>query len=89
VLYLGPALAINAAIMAWLPVQRTFSAIALASAAAYGAAVLAATVTLSLVSWTDLERVLGGTMSGLWLSIAGVLALGLSAAGFLRQPLQR
>lgn len=75
VLYLAPALAANGAALAWLPVRRPAAAIAALTGAVYIAGVLAVIFVLSVASWTELARVLGGTMPGFWASGVGVALL--------------
>lgn len=84
-LYALPALAVNAAVLALAPaLHRKAAAIALAVAAAYGFAVLLAAATLSAVSFTELDRVLGAPMTGFFVSAAGIAALAASAALMFR-----
>lgn len=79
-LYVMPALAVNAAVLALLPtIRREAAAIALGVGAAYALMILSSAAALSAVSWTDLERVLGAPMSGFFVSLAGAAALGASA----------
>ncbi len=81
ILYAMPALAVNGVALALLPViRRKAAAVALGVAAVYALFVLAAVAALSVISWTELERVLGAPMSGFFVSLAGAAALVLAAA---------
>jgi hypothetical protein len=75
VLYLGPALALNGAVLAWLPVRGRFAAAAAFVGGSYAGSLLLGLVLLSAVSWTELERVLGGTLAGFWATAAGAVLL--------------
>lgn len=80
VLYAMPALAINGAALALLPViRREAAAIALCIAAAYALIILSSVAALSAISRTELEPVLGDPMSGFFVSLAGAAALAVSA----------
>lgn len=84
VLYLVPALAVNAAAIAWLTDSRRVAAAAFLTAGAYGAAVLAGVALVSATGDTDAERVLGGLLTGFACTLAGALALALSALLLVR-----
>ena len=72
VLYLAPALAVNGAVFAVVPPLRAWAAWALGVGAGYVLFVLVASGVLAVVSWTELERVMGQWAIGYFLSIAGV-----------------
>ena len=76
-LYLVPALAVNGAVLAWAPSR--FSPVATIAGAVYAGFVLGAAFVLSIVSWTELQRVLGAPLSGFWVTLAGVVVLGTAA----------
>lgn len=80
VLYLAPALAVNGATLGWLPVGRRAAAIAALAGAVYAGGVLGVMFVLSVASWTELARVLGGTMPGFWASGVGAALLAQSGA---------
>jgi hypothetical protein len=84
VMYLSPALAANAGVMAWAPVGRRLAGGAALAAALYAAVVTGGIVLLSAADWTELGRVLGGPLSGFWLTATGVGALAVAAALGLR-----
>lgn len=75
----------NGAALAWMATQRVGAA-ALLVAAAYAAIVLLTVVFLSIVSWTELQRVLGGLMAGFGCSLAGSLALLIAGVMLARNP---
>jgi hypothetical protein len=81
ILYAMPALAVNGAVLALLPVvRREAVAVATGVAAAYAVVILAVVAVLSSTSWTELERVLGPPMSGFFASLVGSVLLGASSA---------
>lgn len=82
VIYLVPALAVNGAALAWLAASRRVGAAALLTTAGYTMFLLVGLALLSVASWTELQRVLGGLMAGFAFSLAGSLAL-LTAGGML------
>jgi apolipoprotein N-acyltransferase len=86
VIYVAPALAVNGAALAWIATSHRVGSAALLVAATYVAFVLFGLALLSIASWTELQRVLGGLMPGFGCSLAG--SLGLLAAGvmLLREP---
>jgi hypothetical protein len=86
VIYLAPALAANGATLAWLAASPRTSAAALLVAAVYAAVVLFGVAFLSIVSWTELQRVLGGLMAGFGFSVAGALTLLVAGVMLLRGP---
>lgn len=86
VIYLVPALAVNGAALAWIAASRRIGVAALLIAAAYAAIVLFGMVFLSIVSWTELQRVLGGLMAGFAFSLAGSLALLSAGVMLARDP---
>jgi hypothetical protein len=75
VIYLAPALAVNGAALAWIAASPRISAAALLFAAVYAAVVLFGVAFLSIISWTELQRVLGGLMAGFGCTAAGAMAL--------------
>ncbi len=86
VLYLLPALGVNAGVFAWFPVSARTAALVVGGSALYAAFILLAVAFLSAASITDLAGVLGGPQRGFWLSASGAALLGMSAAlTFLRQ----
>ena len=86
VIYLMPALAVNGATLAWLAAAPRISTAALLFAAVYAAVVLFGVAFLSIASWTELQRVLGGLMPGFGCSLAGSLALLSAGVVLLREP---
>jgi len=79
VLYLVPALGINAGVFVWFPVSGRAVALVVGGSALYAALVLLGVAFLSAASVTDLADVLGGPQRGFWLSATGAGLLGLSA----------
>lgn len=80
VMYLVPALAVNAGVFAWVPMRPPAGALASAAAASYVAVVLGALAILASVGDTDMARVLGGAAAGFWVTGVGAIALGVAAA---------
>ena len=80
-LYAMPALAINGAVLAFVPaIQRRAAAIALGIAAFHALVILTMFAALSAISWTNLQGVLGSPMNGFFVSVAGGATLCVSAA---------
>lgn len=75
VLYVAPALAINGAVMSWLPVRVGVATVAALCAGVYTAGLLTLLFVLTVAPWTDLERVLGGTLTGFWATALGAALL--------------
>jgi hypothetical protein len=89
VMYLMPALAVNAGVLAPSPAHRLISFAATAIAAAYSAILLAGLFVLSATGVTDLGSVLGTPQAGFWACITGAFALVASAVSqtrFWREP---
>ncbi len=86
VLYLAPALAVNGALFAWAAEARRLAAVGLVLGGVYAAAVLIGVVGISVVDWTEAERVLGGLMAGFACSALGSVALLTSALLLVRAP---
>lgn len=80
VLYLVPALGINACVFAWFPMPAPTAALVVGASSLYAAFVLLTVALLSAASITELAPVLGGPQRGFWLSLAGAGLLGMSAA---------
>lgn len=87
VLYAMPALAVNGAVLGFVPaVRREAAAIAMGCAAAYAFAILSVVAALSVMSLAELERVLGSPMIGFFVSLTGAGALAASSALTIRAP---
>ena len=78
-LYAVPALAVNGAVLAQVQRLRRAGGVALCVAGSYGLVMLLAVALLSNFTWTQLDRVLGGPMSGYFVSLFGLILL--SAGG--------
>jgi hypothetical protein len=76
VLYAVPALAVNAAAFVAVPGLRVWERAAVGIAFVYALVVLVGVAVLASVGWTDLEGVLGRVMVGWWMSLVGVVAMG-------------
>ena len=76
VLYAVPALAVNAAAFTVVPQLRVCERVAVGLAVVYALVVLVGVAVLATIGWTDLEGVLGKVMVGWWVSVVGVVAMG-------------
>jgi hypothetical protein len=79
VLYMVPALAANGATFAVVPPLRAWAPVALGIGAGYGLFVLVCAGVLTVVSWTELERVMGEWAIGYLMSVFGATLLGVAA----------
>ncbi|HUF52708.1 MAG TPA: hypothetical protein VMR52_02890 [Dehalococcoidia bacterium] len=84
VMYMMPALAVNAGVLAWPPAHPLLSLATSSLAAVYAAILLAALLLLSATGLTDLGGVLGAPEGGFWASVVGVLSLAAAATLQLR-----
>lgn len=75
VLYAMPALAINAAVLAWWPLERKIGGICVVAGALYASFILGVVALFSVAAWSELERVLGAPAYGYWFSAAGAASL--------------